>query len=291
MCTWPITGTAPTAASPPISSTFLRIFISCSRVLSRLLADRPGAESRYVPRSSAKENLLWNLDVWGTASGGHGQAEVRDDTTSPWARRGRNATSAGRLSPRGCTIGPPNYRMPQNDVTAWLVAWGKGDPAADSRLMEAVYADLRRVARRRLRAERGDHSLTPTALVHEAYVRLVDLRRVRWQNRVQFFAIAARLMRRVLVDHARGHAALKRGGGGLKVSLSDHAAVTPPRDVELIDLAIALNKLATINPRLTDLVVMRFFGGLTIEETAEVVRVVAGNRQARLDPRPGVAVP
>lgn len=96
--------------------------------------------------------------------------------------------------------------MPQNDVTACLVAWGKGDSAADSRLMEAVYADLRRVARRRLRAERGDHSLTPTALVHEAYVRLVDLRRVRWQNRVQFFAIAARLMRRVLVDHARGHA-------------------------------------------------------------------------------------
>ena len=162
--------------------------------------------------------------------------------------------------------------MPQNDVTAWLVEWGKGDPAADSRLMEAVYADLRRVARRRLRAERGDHSLTPTALVHEAYVRLVDLRRVRWQNRVQFFAIAARLMRRVLVDHARGHDALKRGGTRLKVSLSDHAAVTPPRDVELIDLAIALNKLGTINPRLADLVVMRFFGGLTIEETAEVVQ-------------------
>ena len=162
--------------------------------------------------------------------------------------------------------------MPQNDVTSWLVAWGKGDPAADSRLMEAVYADLRRVARRRLRAERGDHSLTPTALVHEAYVRLVDLRRVRWQNRVQFFAIAARLMRRVLVDHARGHAALKRGGARWKVSLSDHVAVTPPRDVELLDLAVALNKLGTINPRLTDLVVMRFFGGLTIEETAEVVQ-------------------
>ena len=103
-------------------------------------------------------------------------------------------------------------------------------------------------------------------------MRLVDLRRVRWQNRVQFFAIAARLMRRVLVDHARGHDALKRGGTRLKVSLSDHAAVTPPRDVELIDLAIALNKLGTINPRLADLVVMRFFGGLTIEETAEVVQ-------------------
>ncbi len=161
--------------------------------------------------------------------------------------------------------------MSQDDVTAWLVAWGKGDPAADSRLMEAVYTDLRQVARRRLRAERGDHSLTPTALVHEAYLRLVDLRRIRWQNRVQFFAIAARLMRRVLVDHARGHAALKRGGARWKVSLSDHVAVTLPREVDLLDLEGALNKLGTINARLTDLVVMRFFAGLTIEETAQVV--------------------
>src|SRR6188474_434446 len=123
--------------------------------------------------------------------------------------------------------------MSQNDVTAWLLAWGHGDPAAESRLMEAVYGDLRRVARRRLRSERADHSLSPTALVHEAYVRLVDLRRVRWQNRVQFFAIAARVMRRVLVDHARGHAALKRGGAGWRVSLSDHDAVIPPRHVDL----------------------------------------------------------
>jgi RNA polymerase sigma factor (TIGR02999 family) len=162
--------------------------------------------------------------------------------------------------------------MSQDDVTAWLVAWGNGNPAADSRLMEAVYTDLRRVARRRLRAERGDHSLTPTALVHEAYVRLVDLRRIRWQNRVQFFAIAARLMRRVLVDHARGLAALKRGGARWKVSLSDHVAVAPPREVDILDLEAALDKLGTINPRLVDLVVMRFFGGLTIEETADAVQ-------------------
>ena len=162
--------------------------------------------------------------------------------------------------------------MSDDDVTGWLVAWGQGDPAANSRLIEAVYADLRRVARRRLRAERGDHSLTPTALVHEAYVRLVDLRRVRWQNRVQFFAVAARLMRRVLVDHARGHAALKRGGAGWRVSLSDHVAVTPPRELDLLDLEVALDKLGTIDPRLVDLVVMRFFGGLTIEETAEAVQ-------------------
>src|SRR5437870_11090137 len=123
-----------------------------------------------------------------------------------------------------------------DDVTGMLVAWGQGDQAADSRLIAAVYEDLRRVARRRLRAERADHSLTPTALVHEAYVRLVDLRRVRWQNRVQFFAIAARLMRRVLVDHARGHGAVKRGGAGCRVSLSDHVAVTPPRETDFLDV-------------------------------------------------------
>ena len=174
--------------------------------------------------------------------------------------------------------------MSQDDVTGWLVAWGKGDPAADSRLMEAVYIDLRRVARRRLGAERGDHSLTPTALVHEAYVRLVDLRRVRWQNRIQFFAIAARVMRRVLVDHARGHAALKRGGARCRVSLSDQVAVTPAPDMDLLDLDAALDKLGTINPRLIDLVVMRFFGGLSVEETARALNVSVGTvgREQRL---------
>jgi RNA polymerase sigma factor (TIGR02999 family) len=161
--------------------------------------------------------------------------------------------------------------MPQKDLTAWLVAWGQGDSAADSRLMEAVYGDLRRVAARRLRAERCDHSLSPTALVHEAYVRLVDLRRVRWQNRIQFFAIAARLMRRVLVDHARRHGAVKRGGAGWKVSLSEDHAVTSPREADLLDLEAALDKLGRISPRLADLVVMRFIGGLTIEETAEAL--------------------
>jgi RNA polymerase sigma factor (TIGR02999 family) len=160
--------------------------------------------------------------------------------------------------------------MPQKDLTCRLLEWGKGDPGADSRLIEAVYEDLRRVARRRLRAERGDHSLSPTALVHEAYVRLVDLRRVRWQNRVQFFAIAARLMRRVLVDHARNHDAVKRGGALWKVALSDHHAVTDPREAHLLDLEVALDKLGRISPRLADLVVMRFLGGLTIEEAAEV---------------------
>jgi RNA polymerase sigma factor (TIGR02999 family) len=158
-----------------------------------------------------------------------------------------------------------------NDVTGMLVAWGRGDRAADNRLMAVVYDDLRRVARRRLRAERADHSLAPTALVHEAYLRLVDLRRVRWQNRAQFFAIAARVMRQILVDHARAHAAAKRGGPGWKVPLADPVGATAPPDVDLLDLDAALGKLATINPRLGDLVVVRFFGGLTVEEAADAL--------------------
>jgi RNA polymerase sigma factor (TIGR02999 family) len=157
----------------------------------------------------------------------------------------------------------------EDDVTALLVAWGHGDRAADSRLMAVVYEDLRRVARRRLRAERADHSLAPTALVHEAYLRLVDLRRVRWQNRAQFFAIAARLMRQILVDHARAHVAAKRGGAGWKMQLADNLGATMPRDVDLLDLDIALGKLAAIDARLGDLVVLRFFGGMTVEEAAE----------------------
>jgi RNA polymerase sigma factor (TIGR02999 family) len=161
--------------------------------------------------------------------------------------------------------------MSQHDVTAWLMAWGQGNADADDRLIEAVYADLRRVARGRLRAERLDHSLTPTALVHEAYVRLVDLRRVRWQNRAQFFAIAARLMRRVLVDHARAHAAVKRGGAAWRVPLEDVSG-TPAFEVDVFDLEAAMTRLGTIDPRLADIVVMRFFGGLTVEETAEVLQ-------------------
>jgi RNA polymerase sigma factor (TIGR02999 family) len=157
-----------------------------------------------------------------------------------------------------------------NDVTGWLVAWGKGDAVADSRLMAAVYDDLRRMARRRLGAERVDHSLAPTALVHEAYLRLVDMRRVRWQNRAQFFAIAARLMRQILVDHARAHTAAKRGGASWRVPLTDERAASTPRDVGLLDLDAALEKLAAVDPGLGDLVVLRFFGGLTVEEVAEV---------------------
>ena len=161
----------------------------------------------------------------------------------------------------------------EDDVTALLAAWSQGDPAVDSRLIAIVYRDLRGVARRKLGAERADHSLAPTALVHEAYVRLIDFRRVRWQNRAHFFAIAARVMRQVLVDHARAHAAAKRGGAAWKVSWSEPAGATQPRAVELLDLDDALEKLAAVDAGLADLVVLRFFGGLTVEEAAESLAV------------------
>ena len=161
--------------------------------------------------------------------------------------------------------------QPDNDVTGWLIAWGNGDGPAGNRLMAAVYEDLRRVARRRLRGEKADHSVAPTALVHEAYLKLVEMRRVRWQNRAQFFAIAARLMRQILVDEARRAGALKRGAGAWKVPLTDGSATTRPRDVSLLDLDAALQKLSEADPRLSDLVVLRFFGGLTVDEAAEVL--------------------
>jgi RNA polymerase sigma factor (TIGR02999 family) len=165
--------------------------------------------------------------------------------------------------------------MAAEDVTALLIAWSKGDSAANSRLMSLVYDDLRRVARRRLGAERVEHSLAPTALVHETYLRLVDRRRVVWQNRAQFFAIAARLMRQILVDHARARAADKRGGRSFKVPLTDNAAATGPRDVELLDLDAALDKLQVLDSRLGELVTVRFFGGLSVEEAADVLGVSA----------------
>jgi len=158
-------------------------------------------------------------------------------------------------------------------VTALLVAWNKGDRAANSRLMSLVYDDLRRVAGRRLRAERLNHSLAPTALVHETYLRLIDMRRVGWQNRAQFFAIAARLMRRILVDHARAHAAHKRGGHGLKVPLAENVLAVEPRDVALLDLDAALDKLQRFDGRLAELVTLRFFAGLSVEEAADVLGV------------------
>ena len=160
--------------------------------------------------------------------------------------------------------------MSNSDVTGLLVAWSNGEEGADSGLMEAVHGELRRLARGYLRRERPDHSLPPTALVHEAYLKLVDQRRVRWQNRAHFFAIAARLMRRILVDHARAHGAAKRGAG-IRVPLQDADYGADPPSTDVLALDAALDRLATIDARHSRLVELRFFGGLTVEETAAVM--------------------
>jgi RNA polymerase sigma factor (TIGR02999 family) len=158
------------------------------------------------------------------------------------------------------------------DLTDLLVAWSAGDETARSRLIDAVYNELRALARGYLRRERADHSLAPTALVHEAYLKLVDQRQVRWQNRAHFFAIAAHLMRRILVDHARTRGAVKRDGGQ-RVPLQDVQAVMDPPEVDVLDLDAALEKLSSLDPRQSELVELRFFGGLTVDEAAAVMDV------------------
>ena len=158
------------------------------------------------------------------------------------------------------------------DLTDLLVAWSGGDEAARNRLIDAVYNDLRGLARGYLRRERSDHSLAPSALVHEAYLKLIDQRQVSWQNRAHFFAIAAHLMRRILVDHARTRGAAKRDGGQ-RVPLEDGQAVMDPPEVDVLDLDAALTKLSSLDSRQSELVELRFCGGLTVDEAAAVMGV------------------
>lgn len=160
------------------------------------------------------------------------------------------------------------------DVTALLRAWSKGDAEAGDRLVPLVYDELRRQAARHLRRERRDHTLRPTGLVHEAYLRLVEQRQAVWQNRSQFFAVAARVMRRILVDHARRHLAHKRGGSRCRVSLDEaDGAALPAADVDLIALEQALTELAALDGGMARIVELRFFAGLSLPETAAVLEV------------------
>lgn len=161
----------------------------------------------------------------------------------------------------------------QDHVTDLLVAWSNGDEAARDKLMPLVYDELRRLAGRYLRSERSDHTLQTTALVHEAYLRLVDQRDVQWQNRAHFFAISAQLMRRILVDHARSHHAHKRGGDSRPLPIDEAANLFHVRDAELLALDEALIGLEAIAPRQSRIVELRFFGGLTEKETAHVLGI------------------
>jgi len=161
----------------------------------------------------------------------------------------------------------------QADVTRLLINWTNGDKKALEALMPMVYGELHRLAKRYLRRERSDHTLQSTALVHEAYLRMVDQKGMQWQNRAHFFAVAAQMIRRILVDHARTHNAEKRGGGALKLELDEAIGVPQRRDLNLVALDDAMNTLAEMDPQQGRIVELRFFGGLSIEETAEVLGI------------------
>jgi RNA polymerase sigma factor (TIGR02999 family) len=164
--------------------------------------------------------------------------------------------------------------MQSEGITQLLVDWGKGDQAALEKLMPLVYDELRRLASNYLRRERATHTLQPTALVNEAYLKLVDQRNAKWQNRAHFFGISAQLMRRILVDHARQHQAAKRGGSNQpRHSITSAERVAKQPEVDLLALNEALEELTQMDPQQAQIVELKFFGGLSIDETAEVLGI------------------
>ncbi|HEY6121100.1 MAG TPA: sigma-70 family RNA polymerase sigma factor [Pyrinomonadaceae bacterium] len=163
--------------------------------------------------------------------------------------------------------------QPSENVTQLLMDWSKGSKEALDRLVPIVYEELHRQASRYLRRERAGHSLQTTALIHEAYLRLVDQRSVHWQNRAHFFGIAAQLMRRILVDHARTRKRVKRGGSDIRVSLDEARTLASSMDLDIVALDEALDRLAQIDQQQSRIVELRFFSGLNVEETAEVLRI------------------
>ncbi len=160
-----------------------------------------------------------------------------------------------------------------SQVTELLLAWGEGDEAAFARLVPLVEAELRRIARRHMGHEHQGHTLQPTALVNEAYLKLVAINRVRWQDRAHFFAMSSRVMRRILVDHARAHRYQKRGGGAQHITLDEELPASSDASAMIVALDEALQALAALDERKGRVVEMRFFGGLTVEETAEALKV------------------
>ena len=161
------------------------------------------------------------------------------------------------------------------DVTQLLLAWHEGDQTALNQLVPLVHDELRRIARRYMAGERGGHTLQPTALVNEAYLRLVDVQHIHWQSRAHFLAIAARLMRQVLVDFARAKRYQKRGGGAVRVTFGEELPVIDPGRGELVAIHEALTTLEAVDRRKSKVVELRFFGGLSVKETAEVLDISA----------------
>jgi len=164
-------------------------------------------------------------------------------------------------------------RPAAENVTQLLLAWGRGDESARDQLIPLVLDTLRRIARRQLRAERGGHSFETNALINEAYLKLIEQSVVPWESRAHFFGIAARLMRELLVDHARARQRLKRGGGQEQISLTSSAIIVKEQAVDLLALDEALKTLSGVDPQSSRIVELRFFGGLTIDETAQVIGV------------------
>jgi RNA polymerase sigma-70 factor (ECF subfamily) len=157
------------------------------------------------------------------------------------------------------------------DLTQLLNGWSGGDAAALEQLTPLVEAELRRVARAHLRKESPGHTLQPTALINEAYLRLIEWKNVAWQGRAHFFAVSSKLMRRILVNHSEARGAQKRGGAAIQVTLLDDVRAAEPRDIDIVALDIALNRLFLFDPKKSELVELRFFGGLSAEEAAEVM--------------------
>ena len=174
---------------------------------------------------------------------------------------------------QGSHFGRKRLDRSPGDITVLLAELGAGNRTAESRLMPLVYAELRRLAGRYMRRERPDHTLQPTALVHEAYLRLVGQREISWQNRAHFFGVAAQLMRRILVDHARAHRAEKRGGHETKIALEEGLAFAQGKSADLLALDEALTRLAQQDPRQCRAVELRFFAGLSEDEVAEVLGI------------------
>ncbi len=160
-----------------------------------------------------------------------------------------------------------------HEITDLLVAWGKGDQEALDKLTLLVHQELHRLAEHYMKGERPDHTLQTTALVNEVYLRLIDWKNVQWQDRAHFFGVSARLMRHILVKFARDRLTAKRGGAAVQVSLAEAANVTSTENLDLVALDDALNALAALDPRQSQVIEMRFFGGLSVEETAEALKV------------------
>lgn len=170
-------------------------------------------------------------------------------------------------------VSEPTSSTSSGEASRLLLAWCAGDESALSKLIPLVYKQLRWLARRQMRAERAGHSLQTSDLVNEAYLRLVDQRRVRWEHRSQFFAVAAGMMRRILVDHARRHRYQKRGGNAIRIDMDDVALISPARPDEIVALDDALRRLEQYDKRKSSVVELRYFGGLTVEEVAELLGV------------------